>query len=363
MSIKPKPPVETGSYDLELFFELSADLFCIAGFDGYFKKINPSVSRLLGYSNEELFSRPINEFIHPDDREITSSYRDKIINGVPLLNFENRYVTKKGETVWLSWTSMPSDNQKLVYAIAKNITHQKKLEESRNEYLGKLTKVNSELKQFSYTASHDLRSPAGSLITAIHLLDTTGIEDEETLQIIKMIKMGAENLKEKLNNHVDELKQKEVLNIEIEEVNLEECLTKVTRSIELLIRDSKTAIETDFTELETIRFSKNYLSSIFLNLVTNSIKYARPEASPYISIHSKKADGIPQLIFSDNGQGFDMAKVKNKIFAFNQTFHNHSDSKGIGLYLVYNHVTSLGGQIAVESKPGEGTTFTISFKD
>jgi signal transduction histidine kinase len=61
--------------------------------------------------------------------------------------------------------------------------------------------------------------------------------------------------------------------------------------------------------------------------------------------------------------GFDMEVVKDKIFGLNQKFHNHIDSKGIGLYLVYNHVTSLGGHITVESKINEGAKFTISFKD
>ncbi|MGM0743786.1 PAS domain S-box protein [Rhodohalobacter sp.] len=95
------------NYNLELFFEISADLLCIAGFDGYFKKVNPSLIKLLGYSKYELLNKPINDFIHPEDREITSSYRGRIRNGTPLLNFENRYVTKNGETVWLSWTSIP----------------------------------------------------------------------------------------------------------------------------------------------------------------------------------------------------------------------------------------------------------------
>ncbi len=70
-----------------------------------------------------------------------------------------------------------------------------------------------------------------------------------------------------------------------------------------------------------------------------------------------------QLIFSDNGLGFNMDKVKDKIFGLHQKFHDHIDSKGIGLYLVYNHVTSLGGQIAVESEVNKGATFIISFND
>src|SRR5579872_6817072 len=124
------PP--TDRYNLELFFDLSPDMLCIAGFDGYFKKINPSVSKTLGYTNEELFSRPIDDFVHPDDRGITSQKRDNITRDNALLNFENRYITKTGDTVWLAWTSMPIKSEQVVFAIAKNITHKKKLEEDRN---------------------------------------------------------------------------------------------------------------------------------------------------------------------------------------------------------------------------------------
>ena len=116
-------------YNLEHFFELSPDWLCIAGFDGYFKKINPAVSRTLGYTEEELFSRPINSFVHPDDQGMTEHHRDLIRRGQPLLNFDNRYLTKTGEIIWLTWTSMPVKNERVVFAIAKNISHRKRLEE------------------------------------------------------------------------------------------------------------------------------------------------------------------------------------------------------------------------------------------
>ena len=107
------------------------------------------------------------------------------------------------------------------------------------------------------------------------------------------------------------------------------------------------------------------MESIFLNLVTNAIKYAQPGVPPIISIYSKVEDGKNQLVISDNGQGFDLEKAGNRLFGFHQKFHNHnhSDSKGIGLYLVHNHVTSLGGKITAESIVNKGTAFTITFRN
>jgi sensor histidine kinase regulating citrate/malate metabolism len=80
-------------------------------------------------------------------------------------------------------------------------------------------------------------------------------------------------------------------------------------------------------------------------------------------VYSKLENGVKQVIFSDEGQGFDMDKVKDKIFGFNQKFSDETDSKGIGLYLVHNHIVSLGGSITIESKINEGAKFIISFKN
>ncbi|HEY0244742.1 MAG TPA: PAS domain-containing sensor histidine kinase [Mucilaginibacter sp.] len=353
----------TDVFNLELFFELSPDLICIAGYDGFFKRINPTVSKILGYTNAELFARPINEFVHPDDQDITAGNRENLKKNTPLLNFENRYITKTGEIVWLSWTSMPIDSEKVVFAIAKNITHKRKLEDDRNSHLANLTKINNDLKQLTYTTSHDLRSPVNNLLSIFSFLDLSKIQDEETIEFINMLRSAAEDLKATLNNYVDVLSQKDGLNIDVEEVDLKECLDAILYSLRSLIQDSRAGINIDFSEAGKIKFNKSYLESIFLNLITNSIKYARTDLAPVITIQSKVENGVSQLIFTDNGMGFDMEKVKNRIFGFNQKFHDHGDSKGIGLYLVYNHVTSLGGQIAFESGVNKGTRFTISFKD
>ncbi len=351
----------TGVFNLEYFFDLSPDLLCIAGYDGYFKKINPTVSKTLGYSNEELFARPIDSFVHPEDRNITAKKREDIIMDNPLLNFENRYLTKSGEIVWLTWTSMPIKSERVVFAIAKDITHKKKVEEDRNLLLNNLTRINNDLKQLTYSTSHDLRLPVSNLLSVFNLLDVSKIQDEETLEFIEMLRASTENLKHTLNAYVDILSQKNVLNIHTEALDINKCLGKSMHSLRSLIADSKAIVSIDFSEFGEIKFNKTYLESIFLNLLTNSIKYAKPGVAPVISICTRIQNDVKQLIFTDEGIGFDMDNVKDKVFGFNQKFHQHADSKGIGLYLVYNHVTSLGGRITVESKPNEGASFIISF--
>jgi len=352
------------NFEYERFFALTPDLLCIAGYDGYFKKINPAVSEVLGYSPEELYSRPINDFVYEDDREITARVREELTKSRPLFNFENRYLTKNGEIVWLSWTSLPVESDQMIFAIAKNITHKKRLELDRNALLASLTKVNDDLKQLTYTTSHDLRSPVNNILSIFSLIDTSKIYDEETVKVMGVLQLAGEKLKETLNHYIDLLNEKHSIKIEPEEIDLQESLAHVLQSISSLIQISKATIEVDFSKARQIRFNKAYLDSVFLNLITNSIKYARPDRLPVINVYSDKdPGGGTRLIISDNGLGFDLEKVKDQIFGLHQKFHNHSDSKGIGLFLVHRHVTSLGGKINVESKINEGTRFTISFKD
>lgn len=350
-------------YPLTPFFELSSDLLCIAGFDGYFKKTNPALCNLLEYSKKELFARPINSFIHPEDQELTAKHRDNIRNGKPLLNFENRYITKSGKTVWLSWTSIPLNEKELVYAIAKDVTHRKEHEKERNKLLSELTAANKRLKQLTYTTSHDLRSPVSNLLSVFNLIDTSTIKDEETLELFGLLKRASENLKESLNNYVDTLEQEDTLTLETTDLNIRDVLDSVKKSIDSFIEDANATFNIQLIDFNQLTFNRYYLESIFLNLITNSIKYAHPNRDPVISITARKVNGRKQIIFSDNGRGFDENKIEGNIFGLHQKFHDHADSKGIGLYLVYNHITNLGGKISVESEEDKGTTFILTFRE
>lgn len=115
---------------LKEIFEASPDIICLSGFDGYFKKINPAATKLLGYSEEELTSRPFLEFTHPDDQRKTEAELDLLIEGNETFYFENRYITKSGKVIWLSWSSRSNPSDQLVYAVAKNITEQKRLQQT-----------------------------------------------------------------------------------------------------------------------------------------------------------------------------------------------------------------------------------------
>lgn len=306
------------------------------------------------------------ELLHPDDRAITQQIIIQALHSQQDVMFEERIVRPNGEMRFLqSWASVTVDAKGMpvkMFGACLDITDRKKSESERLVLIEELTKINNDLKQFSYITSHNLRGPVTNLISMVDLIETVDIEDERNLKLIHGIRTSTHQLNDTLNDLINILIVKSNTNIEVETLVLESIFEKVTRSIQSLIVASKAVIEVDFSAAERVSFNGAYMESIFLNLLTNAIKYANPLRVLHVKILSNIKDAKIQLVFKDNGLGMNMAKVKDRIFGLHQRFHNHPDSKGIGLYLTHSQVTALGGSITVDSTENVGTSFTITFK-
>lgn len=131
-----KSSVVTNDYDR--FFAMSLDLLCIADFDGYFKEVNPSWERTLGWTPEELTGRPFIEFVHPDDQQATIAEAQRLSGGAVTISFENRYRCRDGSYRWLLWTANGSSEDRLIFAVARDVTEHKdvaqRLERMTAEY-------------------------------------------------------------------------------------------------------------------------------------------------------------------------------------------------------------------------------------
>lgn len=126
--------------DLDYLYNTIPDLLCVTDFEGKFLKINKAACDLLGYTENEILHQPFNKFVHPDDKNRSIEELENTTKGQTTLRFENRYVTKTGKIIWLSWTSRTASEVGLIYATAKNITEEKKIKEL-NRQTRELSKV------------------------------------------------------------------------------------------------------------------------------------------------------------------------------------------------------------------------------
>jgi PAS domain S-box-containing protein len=106
-------------------FAITPDLFCVAGFDGHFRSLNPSWERLLGWTREELRARPFLEFVHPDDRGFSIERLGSLAQGEPALAFENRFVDRDGNAHWISWNAIPVPEEGVIYASGRDVTRER----------------------------------------------------------------------------------------------------------------------------------------------------------------------------------------------------------------------------------------------
>ena len=131
----------------DLYFNYSLDMFAIAGMDGYLKEINPMWSKILGWSDEELLSKPWIEYVHSDDIENTLNAGKQLGEGKKVIQFDNRYLCKDGSYRWISWNSYPDVDSKKIFAVARDITDRKDIE--------KQIKDSEERLSFAMSATSD----------------------------------------------------------------------------------------------------------------------------------------------------------------------------------------------------------------
>lgn len=124
---------------LQLFFNLSLDMLCVCRSDGYFVRVNPAFTRILGHTEEELLSRPYGDFVHPEDRSVTEEATRDIAAGQRIEYFENRYRHKDGTYRWVAWTASAAVvKDGFFYAVARDITEQKEQARAREDLVRRL---------------------------------------------------------------------------------------------------------------------------------------------------------------------------------------------------------------------------------
>ncbi len=246
-----------------------------------------------------------------------------------------------------------------------NTDLEKKVKE-RTEELSKsidqLKKINNDLDNFIYTASHDLKAPVSNIEGLI-----IGLFDELSQQTVdknsldtfkKMIETSILRFQATIRDLTEIAKIQKGTKDNVEDVDLNELLEDIKISIGQLIAQSGAEIRPEISECKKIKFVRKNLKSIFYNLISNSIKYQRPDKKPVITIKCTVEKGYIAITFTDNGLGI-KTENQDKIFTMFKRFHDHVEGTGIGLYIVKRIIENSGGKIEVTSLEGVGSVFKV----
>jgi signal transduction histidine kinase len=194
------------------------------------------------------------------------------------------------------------------------------------------------------------------------LLQNNIAGEEEREKIEKFLFTAVEQLDDVIRDLNYILQVKRDVNEKREEVVLAELSENIGSVLQNQLSRVKGRIRTEY-EVDKVYSLKSYFYSIFYNLISNSIKYARPGVSPDILIRSERIGANIVLSFTDNGLGIDLDKYSDKIFGLYKRFHSSMEGKGMGLFMVKTQVENLGGKIYINSEVNKGTAFRMEFPD
>jgi PAS domain S-box-containing protein len=329
--------------------------------------VNQAFTDMTGYPADDVIGKSPALFFGPKSDIMEFDKLKTAIQEYRECFIETISYKKNKEEFWVNFSMIPVTNKDGEHShwisIQRDVTEEKERDKEREHLIRELTQNNKDLKQFSYITSHNLRAPLSNLTGLLNLMDDMTIEDLELREIINGFSKSTHLLNETINDLVKVVIIKDNPSIEKEKVLIKEIFENVFNQLSFLIGLHKPILKIDLEEVTILNINKSYLESIFLNLLTNSIKYRAENRQLRVSISSKVVEDDLILTFKDNGIGIDLQRNKDKIFGLYQRFHNHPDSKGLGLYLVKSQVEAMGGSITVESEIGKGTIFTIIFKN
>ncbi|MDB5112228.1 MAG: hypothetical protein JWR67_3342, partial [Mucilaginibacter sp.] len=280
------------------------------------------------------------------------------------ISYETSYIrdgiTEWYDVKWIGIFNPQMENIGIVFTV-KNITEKKNDDFEREKMTADLVRRNNDLEQFTYIISHNLRAPVANIIGLSDLMQKFDTGQEEDTKALKALSVSAKRLDEVILdlNHILQLNNE--VNEKIETIDLPNIIENIKTSITNLIEKENVSFNLNFDEVSSITTLKNYLHSIFFNLIINSIKYRQSHLPPVIDISTVKDDNKIIVKYKDNGKGIDLEKNGKDLFGLYKRFDYSVEGKGMGLFMVKTQIENLGGKISVESQLGKGTEFKLEF--
>lgn len=348
--------------ELEQFFSVALDLLCIADAQGYFRRLNRAWETTLGYSLQELQSRPFLEWVHPEDVPATQAAMQQLIEEKRLDHFVNRYRTQDGSYRFIEWRASLAGS--LFYAAGRDITLAKLAEEQMKAAKEAAEAASRAKSEFLATISHEIRTPINAILGMTSLLLDTSLDPQQQ-DWVQTIRYGGEVLLNLINDILDFSK------IESQKLELEEIPFSLPQLVEELLdlmaaqaqsKDLELVAWVDPNLPPTLIGDPNRLRQILANLLSNAIKFT-PQGEVVVTVEAGERDPEKQWVsvqVQDTGIGIPPEKLDRLFKPFSQVDSSISrqfGGTGLGLAISQRLCQLMGGAIGVESQPGQGSTF------
>lgn len=224
-----------------------------------------------------------------------------------------------------------------------------------------LQKLNLDLDNYVYAASHNLKSPITNmegLLTLIQDELDQGVLPDKIL--LENMQLSMQRVKTTIQTLTNIIQLEKNPYDDIQEIELSAILKEITTEINLMIQQNSVLIITQF-DIPSVQYSALGLKSILYNLISNAIKYSHPDRVPKIEIKSyRNPSGNVCISIKDNGLGIDLERNGNSLFKLFKRFHTHTEGSGIGLYSIKQLIERKNGSIQVTSTLNQGTEFTVT---
>lgn len=288
-------------------------------------------------------------------------------------SFEDLHIQADGKQVFILRKYFPVFNDKKememmlgygldITSIKESEMAAKRSEDQLRLANSKLQKNYSQLMQYSYVVSHNLRAPIANLVGLSNFFDNS--DNEKNNNIVKHIKESSERIDEILRDLNSILAVREEINQSMENISLLKVLNEVKSDLKFEIDEANAVVNSNINESCVVYSINSFMHSIFYNLLSNALKYRDRNRECTISINADFEDKSVTLTFADNGIGIDLVKYKDKVFGLYKRFHKDvAEGTGVGLHLIKEQIETLGGSINVTSELGKGTTFIIELNE